>query len=294
MPLSASIVPAILRRCLPAGAVLVALGACAVSDPRPAWPEAGSESHLLAIDERGIDACRSALQSPQHAAVGALDGTDIELVTWNVRKTSLPRWREDYARLTRGKNLILIQEVSLRPETVTNLPSVPHWSFAPGYPMDNAITGVLTLSSVEPLTRCNFVTIEPLLRTPKATSVTQFSLAGRRETLLVVNMHAVNFSFGLGTYKRQFEQVAAVLDGHRGPVILSGDLNTWRDGRMDTVTALADAFDLVALEFADDRRTLFLGRPLDHIYVRGLKARSAQATDVTSSDHNPLSVTLSM
>ena len=73
MPRFASIVPAILRRCLPAGAVLVALGACAASDPRPAWPEAGSASHLLAIDERGIDACRSALQSPQHAAVGALD-----------------------------------------------------------------------------------------------------------------------------------------------------------------------------------------------------------------------------
>jgi endonuclease/exonuclease/phosphatase (EEP) superfamily protein YafD len=294
MPCSGATFAAALRRCLSAVAVLVVLCACAVPGPRPTWPAAGSESHLLAVDERGIAACRLALQSREPVAVGALDASDIRLVNWNVKKTSLPHWRDDYARLTRGKDLILIQEASLRAETITDLPAAPHWSFAPGYLMDDAITGVLTLSRVEPLTRCNFVTVEPLLRTPKATSVTQFSLGGRRETLLVVNMNAVNFSFGLGTYKRQFELVAGVLAGHHGPVILSGDLNTWRNGRMDTVEALAAAFDLEALAFTDDRRTRFLGRPVDHIYVRGLKATSVNAIDVTSSDHNPLSVTLAM
>jgi endonuclease/exonuclease/phosphatase (EEP) superfamily protein YafD len=270
------------------------LGGCATPASTTAWPEPGSASYLLVADEPGIEACRRALTAPRRPAAGALDANNIGLINWNVKKTRLPSWRKDYRQLTHGKDLILIQEASLGPDTVDDLPVAPHWSFAPGYRDADAVTGVLTLSHVEPLARCSFATVEPLLRTPKATSVTQFSLRGRQETLLVVNLHAINFSFGLGAYKRQFEQIAGVLEGHEGPVILSGDLNTWRGGRMATVESLAAAFDLEALEYGDDGRSLFFGRPLDHIYVRGLNAGPVEATRVSSSDHNPLSVMLSM
>lgn len=258
------------------------------------WPAQGSDSHLVGADERGIVACREALRSAKATPGASFDATHIDVVNWNIKKKSLPNWREDYGRLTRGKELILLQEASLRPDTINDLPTVPYWSFAPGYPTDDAITGVLTLSSVEPLTRCTFVTAEPVLRSPKATSITQFGLEGRGEKLLVINLHAVNFSFGLGAYKRQFEQIAGVMQGYDGPVILSGDLNTWREGRMATVEAMAAAFGLEPLEFADGHRSLFFGRPLDHIYVRGLRATAIRSTSVDSSDHNPLSVTLSL
>jgi endonuclease/exonuclease/phosphatase (EEP) superfamily protein YafD len=276
------------------GLLLTIVGGCAASGATTTWPGPGSESYLLVADEQGIEACRRALAAPRRPAVGALDAKNIGMVNWNVKKTSRPSWRKDYRQLTRGKDLILIQEASLGPDTVDDLPAAPHWSFAPGYRDADAVTGVLTLSRVAPLARCSFATVEPLLRTPKATSVTQFSLRGRQETLLVVNLHAVNFSFGLGAYRRQFEQIAGVLEGHVGPVILSGDLNTWRDGRMATVASLAAAFDLEALEYGEDGRSLFFGRPLDHIYVRGLSAGPVEALPVSSSDHNPLSVMLSM
>jgi endonuclease/exonuclease/phosphatase (EEP) superfamily protein YafD len=276
------------------GLLITLMGGCATTPSATTWPGPDSESYLLVADERGIEACRRLLRAPLRPAVGALDAANIGLVNWNVKKTSLPNWRDDYRRLTRGKDLILIQEASLGPETVDDLPVAPHWSFAPGYRTPDAVTGVLTLSRVAPLARCSFATVEPLLRTPKATSITQFSLRGRQETLLVVNLHAVNFSFGLGAYKRQFEQIAGVLEGHDGPVILSGDLNTWRGGRMATVEALAAAFGLRALRYGDDGRSLFFGRPLDHIYVRGLSGGPVEAIPVNSSDHNPLSVMLSM
>lgn len=274
------------------GVLSMVLGGCATTASSGAWP--GSGSNPFVADKSGVAACRGALSAPHGPAVGALDAKRIGLVNWNVKKTSLPDWRRDYRQLTRGKDLILIQEASLRADTVNDLPAAPHWSFAPGYRAAGAVTGVLTLSRVAPLARCSFVTTEPLLRTPKATSVTEFRLAGRTDTLLVVNVHAVNFSLGLGAYKRQFGQIAGVIEGHTGPVILSGDLNTWRDGRLATVEALAAAFDLEALEYGDDRRSLFFGRPLDHIYVRGLSGGPVQATPVRSSDHNPLSVMLSM
>ncbi len=247
-------------------------------------------------ESREVESCRLLFDAaPVASATGTgLDADEIRVVSWNMQKKSIPNWRADYDRLTDGRDLILIQEASLRVDTVGDLPTVPHWSFAPGYRTGNSITGVLTLSSSQPLARCSFVNMEPLLRTPKATSITQFALQGRDETLLVVNVHAVNFSLGLGSYKQQFAQIVDVLEGHQGPIILSGDLNTWRAGRTQTINAMAEELDLTAIEFSDDNRTRFFGSPLDHIYVRGLSTTSSDSSVVTSSDHNPLSVTLGM
>jgi len=245
-------------------------------------------------ESREVESCRVLFDAAPAASATGLNTDEIRVVSWNMQKKSIPNWRADYSRLTEGRDLILIQEASLRVDTVGDLPAAPHWSFAPGYRTGDSITGVLTLSSTQPLARCSFVNVEPLLRTPKATSITQFALEGRDETLLVVNVHAVNFSLGLGAYKRQFAQIANVLEGHQGPIILSGDLNTWRAGRTRTIEAMAEELELTAIEFSEDNRTRFLGSPLDHIYVRGLFATSSDSSVVTSSDHNPLTVTLGM
>lgn len=263
--------------------------------------QTGPEAQALAssisspvAESREVESCRLLLDAAPLGSTTGLNADEIRLVSWNMQKKSLPNWRADYSRLTDGRDLILIQEASLRVDTVGDLPSVPHWSFAPGYRTDDSITGVLTLSSSKPLARCSFSNTEPLLRTPKATSITQFALEGRDETLLVVNVHAVNFSFGLGTYKRQFGQISDVLEGHEGPIILSGDFNTWRRGRTQTIEAMAAKLELLPVEFSDDNRKRFLGSPLDHIYIRGLSATNSDSSVVTTSDHNPMTVTLGM
>ena len=247
-----------------------------------------------AAESHEVDSCRLLLDAAPVGSTTGLNAEEIRLVSWNMQKKSLPNWRADYSRLTDGRDLILIQEASLRVDTVGDLPSVPHWSFAPGYRTDDSITGVLTLSRSQPLARCSFANTEPLLRTPKATSITQFALEGRDETLLVVNVHAVNFSLGLGSYKRQFKQISDVLEDHQGPIIFSGDLNTWRAGRTQTIEAMAAKLGLMAVEFSDDNRKRFFGSPLDHIFVRGLSATDSDSSVVTTSDHNPMTVTLGM
>ena len=42
------------------------------------------------------------------------------------------------------------------------------------------------------------------------------------------------------------------------------------------------------------RRALFLGRRVDHVFVRGLDVTASRVDPVTSSDHNPLLVTFSI
>ena len=79
---------------------------------------------------------------------------------------------------------------------------------------------------------------------------------------------------------------------HEGPVIFCGDLNTWSNRRQATLDALTGELGLTPIPFSPDHRTSRFGRPLDHLYVRGLTWRSAETVQVDTSDHNPLIVTL--
>lgn len=242
----------------------------------------------------GVDACRSSLKDATGDQEHELDAGNIRLINWNVQKKSKSSWIEDYQQLADGKDLILIQEASLREDTINDVDATKHWSFAPGYRTDGQVSGVMTLSSIKPLTQCSFVNLEPVIRTPKATSITQYALSQTDDTLVVVNVHAVNFSLGLKAFQTQFDQIAEALSDHSGPVILSGDFNTWRARRMKIVDALADRLGLEPLVFAEDHRVRVFGQTIDHIYVRGLSTLSAETSAVTTSDHNPMSVTLTL
>ena len=241
-----------------------------------------------------VDACKVAIRDHDVNTGHELDPNNIRLMNWNIQKGTAQTWKVDYDSLATQKDLVLFQEASLSSETINNMDETKHWSFAPGYRTQGAITGVLTLSSIQPLTQCSFVNLEPLLRTPKATSITQYALTGSEETLVVVNVHAVNFSLGLGAFEDQFRQIAETLAEHDGPVILSGDFNTWRARRMEIIASLALGLELEALQFDDDFRKRFMGRALDHIYVRGLSVVNSDTHAVVTSDHNPMSVTLKM
>lgn len=244
--------------------------------------------------ETGIDTCRASLAAPKASTGAELDASRIRLINWNIQKKRQQGWQEDLDALGSEKDLVLIQEASLRHDTAAGIDSSKHWAFAPGYLTDGEITGVMTLSSIRPLTQCSFMTLEPVLRTPKATSITEYGLTATDETLVVVNLHAVNFSTGLGAFQQQFDQIRRVLKDHSGPIILSGDFNTWRKKRMQIVDNLAEALELKSLEFGDDRRVRFFGSVLDHIFVRGLTAVDAGTESVDTSDHNPMSATFSM
>jgi endonuclease/exonuclease/phosphatase (EEP) superfamily protein YafD len=240
-----------------------------------------------------VSECRDLLAA--ESVVGArLDASKISLFNWNVRKTRAAGWREDFDAYASGADLVLFQEASIREQTIAEIDSSRHWSFAPGYSKSGEITGVMTLSGIKPLTQCSFVHSEPWLRTPKATSITEYGLTNTDQTLVVANVHAVNFSFGTDAFEKQFEEIRQVLENHDGPIILSGDLNTWRGKRTQIVEDLAASLELNAIDFENDHRVRFFGNALDHIYVRGLRALDANTEVVDTSDHNPMTAVLGM
>lgn len=111
---------------------------------------------------------------------------------------------------------------------------------------------------------------------------------------MVVNIHAINFTLGVKPYGKQLDRITEALRDHNGPLIVSGDFNSWRKSRVALLDAMVAELQLNALDYGDDQRIEVFGHRIDHVYVRGLEALSTTSTAVSSSDHNPINVSLGM
>jgi endonuclease/exonuclease/phosphatase (EEP) superfamily protein YafD len=153
-------------------------------------------------------------------------------------------------------------------------------------------TGVLSAARVAAASACVQRAFEPLLQLPKAAAITRYEIGGSDATLAVANVHAINFTLGLGEYRAQLQAVAHELADHRGPMIVAGDFNSWSVSRVEVLSEVMRGLGLAEVLPETDTRSRFMGQQLDHVYVRGLDVVNASAPQVLSSDHNPVLATL--
>jgi endonuclease/exonuclease/phosphatase (EEP) superfamily protein YafD len=227
------------------------------------------------------------------AGAEALDPQAIRILTWNVHKQDDPGWDGDLARFAAGSDVVLLQEAVLQPKLRDIIEAAGmRWVMASSFIYSDVDIGVVTGSRKVPLTSCTQRVVEPLIRIPKSGVITWFRIAGRDDTLAVVNVHAINFAILLGGYRAQLEALGEALADHPGPIVFAGDLNTWTESRNEIMRAVAQRLGMKEIEFKEDKRTMFMGKQLDHMYVRGLEVVEAEAIPVKSSDHNPVRATL--
>jgi endonuclease/exonuclease/phosphatase (EEP) superfamily protein YafD len=241
--------------------------------------------------------CSAQLGGHRQAQLYELDSSDIRIVNWNIQKGGDPDWIADLSAITEEPDLLIFQEAELHADIWTTVGADHFRSFAAGYRTPGRaglVTGVLTLSAAEPMTSCSLVSFEPWLGSPKATMITEYGLTGTDESLVVVNIHAINFTFGNSDFREQVKRALSVIAHHEGPVLLSGDFNTWHWRQSKILHEMAGDYGLASLDYDDDHRKRVFGQPLDHIYVRGLQVMNATSFPVDSSDHNPMSVRLSL
>ena len=267
---------------------------CSSIQTAPMAAQAVPQANYVAESASTPAQCRALLNRHSGPSLRNLDPRHIQLLNWNIKKGLEHGWESDLHELASDAQLVLIQEAALKPDMLNASRIASFWSFAPGYKSPALQTGVLTISSVEPVTHCNLTAWEPWLGTPKATSITEYGLQNSDQTLVVVNIHALNFTIGVRSYSRQMDEIRESLREHIGPIILSGDFNSWRGAREKRLAQLVSRLGMTALQFDVDQRIQVFGRPIDHIYVRGLKALTSSASAVSSSDHNPMRVRLAM
>ncbi|MEM9401369.1 MAG: endonuclease/exonuclease/phosphatase family protein [Pseudomonadota bacterium] len=238
-----------------------------------------------------VETCRASIRQPDGAVESGL-GERIELLNWNIKKGSRDVWQDDLRSIALDADLVVLQEAAANIGIEDAMPHLEHSSFARGFTTGNSMTGVATYSHTAPISECQFRTTEPWLRTPKATSVTRYPLSDSEQTLLVVNLHAVNFTVGVARYREQILQVRDVVEAHRGPIILSGDFNTWNRKRVKVVDTLVNELGLTTVSLHTDNRKTFNRYPLDHVFVRGFTEAEGGTVSVHSSDHNPMLIEL--
>ncbi len=225
----------------------------------------------------------------------------FRLLSWNLAKR--PGARQELEGHLGENDLICVQEIM--PSLLPEAPGSAHFarSFRP-LGRDAEFNGVATLSKAEAcersITAISARWKEGWLVTPKMALATEYALGD--QTLLVVNVHALNFQ-PIFKYmlKDQMQRIAERILGHEGPAIVCGDFNTWRRDRLQLVHNLLHDFEAIPFEESEHRKTphwaasLFLGDknlPLDHVFVRGLEFRDARVLSSGHSDHGPLSVLL--
>ncbi|MDO3383357.1 endonuclease/exonuclease/phosphatase family protein [Gilvimarinus algae] len=271
--------------CIVALTLSAALGAQALES---ASDESAGLTTLAVTAEQCIGELRSSRERAYPDTYPLPD--ELRVMSWNIYKAQREQLLSDLQALSEQADILLLQE-AFADERLSALK--PHWRFAPGYRDGDLQTGVLTLSQWPAAVHCHLTHTEPWLRTPKATNIVEYVLAGD-ERLLVVNLHAINFELSTDSYREQLMAAVGILQEHPGPAIFAGDLNSWSDTRRALLTELLEPLGLQPALFDEDNRTRAFGLALDHVWTRGVSISASSVPQYTSSDHNPLLVTLEL
>lgn len=216
------------------------------------------------------------------------------LLVWNLQKVNFSHFIfrpiEELINIS-TPHILSLQEAATHPMQTRffNFPFV----MAPNIQTKQNHYGVITASGhrIQPYQQCLTRTRELGLTTYKTALVTHHPLANG-QTLTHVNIHAINF-VSTRTFKKELNFLWNLISDQTGPMIISGDFNTWNKTRLKHLYKVTETLNLKAVQFPDNRpiKTL-LRQPLDHIFYRQLTFKNALALSVPKiSDHNPLIAT---
>ena len=212
----------------------------------------------------------------------------FRLLIWNLHKGQDAGWQQALNRLAQGRDLLLLQEVLNTQELAAQYSSrFPTALYASAFAYLQQQSGVEILSQFAPHFYCAGSKPEPWIRIPKVGAAMSLPLPNR-QALLLVNVHLINFEINPTAYEEQLRTLMQLVSQHQGPLVLSGDFNSWNGYRAQIIRKVINEFGLEEVSFEQDHRLRFLGNPLDHIFVRGLNVLNATTEPTESSDHAPL------
>lgn len=218
------------------------------------------------------------------------------LTSWNIYKGQMEGLHAELAEVIAQSDFVNIQEFLLSPIEKKQMQNLSHlsWSFAKSFMDGSNWTGVTTISAWKPYEALALKSPDgqPFTGTPKMSVITKFKLENGTE-LWIANTHALNFNLDLGAYERQIDGVYNQLRNHTGPIIFSGDFNTWMPGRWDHLLQRAKDLGMTHLEL--DSPSGVFGATMDHIFYRGLSnVKGSVLNQYTASDHAPLRIEFSL
>ncbi|HHJ35152.1 MAG TPA: endonuclease/exonuclease/phosphatase family protein [Gammaproteobacteria bacterium] len=255
----------------------------------------GSRLKIISDDDTAVSELQSCemtteMNEPPMNTLG-LDPESITFLNWNIYKGNGDNWRRDLSSLAQGHDLMTIQEAKLDDELIHLLEVNDfNWEMNTAFYLDGAPAGVMTAASVHAVHSCGFRVVEPFIRVPKSTLISYYEIDGYEGRLLVANIHGINFTLGIKAYREQLEKLYGAIKQHDGPMIVAGDFNSWSGDRLQEVRELIDRLALSDIDYPVNNKTHVFGNAIDHVFYRQLEVVSDRVLQVSSSDHNPISV----
>ncbi len=218
--------------------------------------------------------------------------SEFGILAWNIyKKNRTHKFKESLSLLHKKypANILMFQEAS-QPDQAE--------SFIKGYEtlhlsnlqMKNKAFGVATASCTKHISNSYLISHhqEFLLQTHKSLLISVYALPDQQQ-LVIVNIHAINFK-NLKAYEHEINVLVDNILEHDGPMIISGDFNTWSKGRHKVIEAMSGRLQLSRVHFENSINIKrFLKYPLDLMFYRGLDLTFASSLDCGKiSDHNPL------
>lgn len=233
-----------------------------------------------------------------------LDPHSIKVLVWNIKKSLMVPWKDEFMAYGKDKDLFLIQEAFENPLLTSTLNSFEdvRWDMGISFLYriyNNAPTGNLLGSRVEPDTIQVLHTpdLEPVVQTPKATTIGKYAIEGSNKSLLAISVHGINLT-SFGAFKRHMAQAKALIEAHDGPVLFAGDFNTRTGARTNYLKEMATSLGMDEVVYKNSEcRMKFKLTPyyLDHTFVKGLSVKKSEVDcDSNGSDHKPMQMELAV
>jgi len=264
-------------------------------------------SFLIGLNVQPAEAKRFVIPSDDKVLIeingsqkmNALNPDSINLFVWNMYKGDKPHWKRDFLNLSRGKDVLMLQEVYLDYQMASVMYSDDTFTYNMATSFidtknRNSPTGVATASPVAPQHAywVRSIDREPIIKTPKMLMITEYPIAGSGDTLLTVNIHAINF-VSAKKLRNMLNQIEDAVRDHTGPVVVAGDFNTWSKKKTQYLKDMARHLGLSEVIFKNDQRMKTFGKVLDYVLIKKLQVINSKVYgEIDGSDHKAMEVHL--
>ncbi|MBT3583515.1 MAG: endonuclease/exonuclease/phosphatase family protein [Halobacteriovoraceae bacterium] len=226
--------------------------------------------------------------------------TDLKVFVWNMYKGDKPDWKKEYKRLTKGMDILVLQELYIDQKMSEVFQEDENFAYDMATSFFDSKkgwipSGVAIASDVQPLRsfwqRSHYR--EPFIRTPKMVLFNEFAVEGSDQNLLVVTIHAINF-VSSRKLRHQLRQVGNVVREHRGPVLFGGDFNTWSKKKERYMRKEMARAGLSEVALPGGRMRTFR-HYLDYVFVKGLNVNYTKVHGGSDgSDHKAIELGVSV
>ena len=215
------------------------------------------------------------------------------VLCWNVYKQNSKHkgFKPFLQKLSKEKNIdfLLLQEANFRDDQNFTIPDFA-FDAAANLEIRGEFYGVLSASRVESKNAQAYLTEEKesFIGPHKSLLMCTYPFEDG-STLLVLNIHAINFRENKGYY-RELERFFELIKHHEGPMIIAGDFNAWNKKRILKLHEIREELVLNTVPFKQiDKVKSFMGNHLDFIFYRGVELLDFSVHKYHRvSDHHPL------